>query len=112
VKLGAQGVSVATPMLDARAQLASLSATETRLVAKRVETAVERLHQVVGVMETHATRILERAKNTFREVEDLAQTRAGRMRLVADATFHLLGRRTLFKAREEVSIQGEKIYLA
>ncbi|MBK8696132.1 MAG: hypothetical protein IPN17_28675 [Deltaproteobacteria bacterium] len=40
----------------------------------------ERVKSAVGVIETRAERIIERAKNTYREVEELSQTRAGRLR--------------------------------
>ena len=34
-----------------------------------------------------------------------------RMRLVADATFHILGKRTLIKAEEDIKLKGDKIHL-
>jgi hypothetical protein len=48
----------------------------------------------------------------YRDVEGLSQTRAGRLRLVAEEALHLMGRRALVKAREDVKVKGEKIYLA
>lgn len=66
---------------------------------------------VAGVLETRAGRILESARNVYREVEELAQSRAGRMRLIAKETFHLLGRTTLLKAEEDVKVKGNKIHL-
>ncbi len=56
-------------------------------------------------------RIVERAKEAWRETEGLSQTRAGRVRMVAEQTLHLLAERTTLKAREDVKVKGEKIYL-
>ncbi len=111
VVLDARGAAVATHRLDARAQVAELNVGEGRVVARSLHTAVEHARQVAGVVELQANRVIERAKNAYREVEDLAQTRAGRIRVVALNTFHLLGKRTYLKAEEDMKIRGEKIHL-
>jgi len=111
VVLDARGTAVATHRLDARAQVAELNVGEGRVVARSLHTAVEHARQVAGVVELEANRVIERAKNVYREVEDLAQTRAGRIRVVALNTFHLLGKRTFLKAEEDMKIRGEKIHL-
>ncbi len=67
--------------------------------------------QTVDVLETRATRVVTRAKNLYQQVEELAQTQAGRLRLVADGAFHLHARRALVKADEDVKLRGEKIHL-
>lgn len=82
------------------------------IVARTLTTAAERSTTLVGILETRATRVIERAKTAYREVEDLAQTRAGRIRQIAETTWQVLGKRTLIKAEEDVKIRGEKIHLA
>jgi len=81
------------------------------LFADRVETEARRLVQRAGEIETHARRVYERAEQSFREVEDLAQTKAGRLRLVASETLRALGRQTFIKAREDMKLRGKRIYL-
>jgi hypothetical protein len=56
--------------------------------------------------------VIERARNVYRDAEELSQTRAGRIKIIAEKTVHVLGQHTLFKAREDVKIKGEKVYLA
>jgi hypothetical protein len=56
-------------------------------------------------------RLIERAREVYREAEELAETRAGRLRFLAGKTLHFLAERALVKAREDVKIKGEKIYV-
>ncbi|MCA9604689.1 MAG: DUF3540 domain-containing protein [Myxococcales bacterium] len=81
------------------------------VASELVETEARRLVQRAGHVETHARRLVERTRESFREVEDLAQTKAGRLRLVAEDTLRAMGRRTLLKAREDMKLRGERIYL-
>ncbi len=111
VTLDARGMAIATPYLDARATRVEVAADEARLVARAVATAAETVRHVAGVVESQATRVVTRVKNAYHEVEELSQTRAGRMRLVAATTFHLLGGRTLLKAEQDMKLKGEKIHL-
>jgi hypothetical protein len=66
---------------------------------------------VTGLLEHTATRMVARAKDLYTDIEELAQTRAGRIRLVAQENFHLLGKRTMLRAREDMKLRGEKIHL-
>lgn len=111
VDVTSAGVRAQGPVLETRAKRATLAAEDAGVVVARLNTAIERATHAVGVLETRAGRIVERAKSTYRDVRDLAQLKAGRIRWVADATVHVFGKRTHLKAEEEVSVQGEKIYL-
>jgi hypothetical protein len=110
--MDARGTHLATPHLEARAGTARAEVEEASLSARALSTTCQTVRQTVDVLEVKAGRILEQAENVYREVKDLAQTRAGRMRLVAEASFHLFGRRTLFKAKEDLKLKAEKIHLA
>lgn len=103
--VAAGGVEVDTPSLSARVG-------EARVEGRTLSTTFDRVRSVVGVLETRAGRVLERAKSVYREVEGLSQTRAGRLRLVAETTASLLGQRTVVKAKEDVKVKGDKVYLA
>jgi len=63
------------------------------------------------VVETTATRLVERLQDRYAEVRGLCQTHAGRARTVVDDTFHLLARRNLFKALEDMKLKAAKIHL-
>ena len=92
--------------LRADAGAIKLSARDGVSVATPATLSVE-----AGVVETRAGRIIESAKNVYREVSELAQMRAGRVRWIAKETFHLLGRTAIIKAEEDVKVKGAKIHL-
>ncbi|MCC6877367.1 MAG: DUF3540 domain-containing protein [Sandaracinaceae bacterium] len=104
-------VKLDAPELAARVGHVAWASERVRIAADHVETHAQRLVQHAGEIETHARQIVEHARETFREVKELAQTRAGRLRLVAEDALRLLGRRTAIKAREDLMLTGEHIYL-
>ncbi len=96
-----------------RAELeeARFSIRDAFLGVGRVEAAVGRAKQTFEVLDLTAERIVERTKDVFRETEGVAQTRAGRIRMVAAGVFSLLSERATIKAEDDVAIVGEKIEL-
>lgn len=111
VRLDRERASVDATLLDARADRADLKAKDANLVIGTLRSVVHRLREKADVVERSAGRIVERAREVYREVEDLSQTKAGRLKLVADTALTLLGSSTEVKAREDVKVKGEKIYL-
>jgi hypothetical protein len=86
-------------------------AEDVTLVAARMDVHLERLRQRAAHLETEAGEIVEKAKAAYREVEGLAQTRAGRIRWVARSTLHALAERAKMKAESVFAIDGESIHL-
>jgi len=105
-------MGVTTERLAAKIDRADMTLGESNLVVGTIRTVARRMKLEVGVIETKAERIVERAQESWRETEGLSQTRAGRLRLVAKGAFQAIGQQALLKAREGVKIKGEKIYLA
>jgi hypothetical protein len=81
------------------------------LESKQVSINAERVRQVIGVIETHAKRILEKAGDVYREAEGLSETRAGHVRVIAKETFRAIAERLRMRAKKDVKVDGEKIYL-
>jgi hypothetical protein len=71
----------------------------------------DRLDVRAGVVEVAADRWIERMRNVYREVEELSQTHAARIRSIAKETMQILGRRTIVKAEEDMKVKGERIHL-
>jgi hypothetical protein len=97
--------------LKARSESVELEAADIRVEASSFASVLETATHAVDTLELHAHQLIERAVNVYRDAEELAQTRAGRIRLVAEGTFHLLGKRAHLKAEEDLKLKGEKIHL-
>jgi hypothetical protein len=65
----------------------------------------------VGKLETIANTIIERAKNLYQRVDQLAELRTGRMRTLVESTYHLKSKKANLKAVEDFKVKGEKIHL-
>lgn len=99
-------------VITAAADRAELLASRIGVKAHQLESHVDRLRSVAKVIDVRAGRIVERAKDTYREVSGLSQTRAGRLKLVAQKAAQLVGENTLLKARDRMKVKGERIHLA
>ena len=58
-----------------------------------------------------AIRIMERAKNVYRHVDELQQTRAQRVRTLVEGAYQLNSETSYIKSRKNVNIDGERIHL-
>jgi hypothetical protein len=111
VSLDHRGVTVAARAL-AVAALRAVATLEESSVTAGVMTVVGRaLRQRVGVVETRAERVITRAKEVYTEADELAQTRAGRLRLHARETLQAVADRLLLRADDDVKVQGERVHL-
>jgi hypothetical protein len=84
---------------------------DANLEAEVVTVAAEVVRTKAQQVQLDADQLVERARESFRDIKELAQTRAGRMRMVAEETFRVLAERTLLKARQDVKLKGKTIYL-
>lgn len=98
--------------LAAAAERAELVADRLGVTARLGEGRFDKIKQVARVIDTRAGRIVERAKDAYREVERLSQHRAGRLRWVAKKTASIVGEDTVIKARRTAKVKGERIHLA
>ncbi|WP_044245420.1 DUF3540 domain-containing protein [Chondromyces apiculatus] len=104
-------VEVEAPKLKVRAEDAEVTTGEVTVVARRIATTAQAVVQQVERFELTATKIVERARDTFRDVTDLAQTRAGRARTIVEDVCSIYARRTALVSREDTSIDGRRVLL-
>ena len=90
---------------------ARLLADDASLVARAVAATADHLVVAASALEVQATQLVERARDVFREAEGLAQTTAGRMRVLVRGTYQLLGKRAHLEAEEDVKVDGQRIHL-
>ena len=111
VSLTDKGMLLSTKTMGIRAKSADLKINHARYQGKTLNTILERSKAVVGKIETAATRIIERATNVYRHVEELQQTRAKRVRTLVEGTYQLNSETSYIKSKKNVNIDGEKIHL-
>lgn len=112
VAMEAGEMSLAGALVAVAAGRAELLASHVGIQARTLDAHVRRVRTVAEVVDQRAGRIIERARDVYREVSGLSQTRAGRLRLVAEKAAQLVGQNTLVKARERMKVKGERIHLA
>lgn len=65
----------------------------------------------LGKLNSTVGRLIEKAKNVYRQVDSLNQLKAGRMRTLVSGSYHLKGENINQKAEKDVRIDGDKINL-
>lgn len=106
-----QGVGLHAPKIEMAA--ASGEMTFAHLQAT-VQEAQARFGKVTSMaLSVHSTvgRLIQRAQDCFRSVENLDETRAGRVRMQVKDRFHVTSRHASVIAEGQVKIDGEKIDL-
>ena len=84
----------------------SLSAPTGRIVLRAPEVSCE-----AGKLEVNAERVVEHAKEAYREVEGLLQTRAGRCRQITKGAHQVLAKRIQIAAEEDAAVDGKRVLL-
>lgn len=111
VRIDGDAAEVRAGLFTTQASRLHTVAEEATLIASRLDMRLEHLRQRAARIDVDAEQIVENAKDTYRTATDLAQTQAGRIRLVARTTLHALAERAKLKAKRLFAIDGERIYL-
>ena len=106
----ARRAAVAAPELDVTSGSARLRAEEASISAKVVRTVAEELASTAERWEVQVGRLIERAAETYREAR-LAETRAERVRTVAQAAFDVIAGRTTLLSDDDTVIDGKRVLL-
>lgn len=83
-----------------------LGAPKGKIALRALEVECE-----AGRIELRADRIFERARDVYREVEGLIQTRAERVRTLARGAYYLFAKRVNVAAEEDASVDGKRVLL-
>lgn len=93
------------------ARASRLATVEATVVARSITTTAAVLAQSVGRYELTATKIVEKARDVFRDASGLVETRVGRARTLVEGVYSLCTGRSVLTSKEETSIDGKKILL-
>jgi len=111
IEVEAEETRVVTERLEVEARASRLVTATAVMLARSVATTAEEVATKVERYELHATRIIEQAKDAFRDVSDLLQSRVGRARTIVEDSYALYTRRTVMASKDDTSIDGRKILL-
>jgi hypothetical protein len=110
-ELSARGVELRGPELRVSAKCGDIQIAETALTGTRFLANYRQGKVVVDRLEVVLQTLIEKAKNVFRTVEQLAQTKAGRLRTLVDSTYFFKAKRAFVKSDEDYKIKAEKVHL-
>lgn len=103
-------LALAGKRLKLTAKTALAAVEELRVMGKTVEAHVgDKVTLVAERVESHANRLLSRAKQVFRFVEELEQVRAGNLDMRAESLATLRGENTIVAARVLAKLDGEQV---
>jgi hypothetical protein len=111
LRIDPKTTQVTSERLHVDARSSRLATGEATLLARTIATTAESLAVNVGRYELEATRIVEKARDAFRDVADLLQQRIGRARVIVDETYTLHTQRTVMESKDETTIDGKKILI-
>jgi Protein of unknown function (DUF3540) len=114
VNVSSGGLALRTERGDIELQSAGavrIGGQAINLTGEQVEVRAKRAKWMVDKLETLAGTVMERAKNVYRSVEQLAQLRAGRMRTLVKDTFQFRSRNAYVKAERDYKIKADQIQL-
>ncbi len=111
ISLTDKGMLLTSQSMGLKAKNAALKIEHCQFEGNTFKAVLKRSKLMVGKIETVAIRIMERAKNVYRHVEELQQTRANRVRTLVQGTYQLNSETTYIKSEKNVNIDGERIHL-
>jgi len=97
--------------LDVETHRTRVVAGQAEVVARRIATTAEQLAHQVERYELTAVKIVEKARDAFRDVTGLAQSRFGRARTLVRSVYSLRSRRAVLVSKQDTTIDGERILL-
>ncbi len=106
-----EAVALEGPKLRVAGERGEFLIGEATYRGRRLSATVETAKVVLDRLETVASRLVERAKNVYRHVENLNQIKAGRMRSLVQGAHHQKAGRMSIKADDDVKVDGRRIHL-
>lgn len=102
---------VKADQLSLQSKTARFVVGQASVFARVIATTAERVATSADRYELTATRLVEKTRDTFRDVADLAQSRIGRARTIVSDVYSLSSGRSVMVSKEETRIDGSKVLL-
>lgn len=111
LSLGQLKTELQSAHLDIKSSKNSFELDDVNYRGKKLASRVSRAKLNWGRVESLVDTLVQKARASFTTVEELSQTRAGRMRTLVSGSFHLRAERAKLKTDKTVDIDGERINL-
>lgn len=111
LRLDPRTVTTTSDRVVTSARQVHTEAKEVTTRGKLVSTTADAFAVATGRYELSATTLVEKARDAYRDVSDLAQSRIGRVRMIVAGVYAQRARRTVIKSEADTSIDGRKVLL-
>lgn len=111
LQLGAATASLRSERLEVEVRSGRVVAGAVETFARELVTTATHMAHTVERFELEATRIVETARDAFREVQQLAQHNIGRLHTVVRDVYTLDANRTYLRSKEDTAIDGKRVLL-
>jgi hypothetical protein len=111
ISLRRQRLQLQSPQLQVTSARSSVHSKEIRFIGGSFEATFERFRVKAERISWLANTWVENARNAYRDIEELCQSRVGRMRTLVDKTYLVSSKRILFRSESDYKVQAEKIHL-
>jgi hypothetical protein len=111
LRIDPRHTQVTTEALDVSARKSRLATEHATFLARTIVTTASSIATTAERYELSAARLVEKARDAFRTVRGLAETRVGRARTLVEGQYSLHSDRTVMISKQETSLDGEKILL-
>jgi hypothetical protein len=109
--LSADGVELRGRKLHLQSEDAHYEATRSLFRSAQVRAELGDVHVRVERLETVAQQVVQYARNLYQRVEEVAQQRAGTLRMLIDQTWQVRAKRALTRTQETFKVRAETIHL-
>lgn len=111
LRVASKKTTLNSDRIEVKANKTEFATNSATMVADSIATTARTLAYNVERYELTAQRLVEKTRDTFRDVSDLLQTRVGRVRTLVDDVYALYSRRSVMVSKQDTSIDGERILL-
>lgn len=101
----------AAERLELKAPEVTIDADRLVQRVRHLVTEAEQVATSTARWDLHTVQLTERARNVFRDVSELLQTRAGTMRSIAREGMSFFAQRTSIRSKKDTAIDGERVLL-
>ena len=107
----AKDIELHSPQFSLEAGKGQIKIADVDYQGVRLGASIAQTKLFLGKLNSTVGRLIEKAKNVYRQVDNLNQLKAGRMRTLVKGSYHLKGESINQKAEKDVRIDGNKINL-